>query len=68
MSENKIKVLLNGANGRMGNEVIKASTEFENIKIGKWLQNQKSSFRGYNGRKQLTKEQIDKLNNMNIKW
>lgn len=33
MSENKIKVLLNGANGRMGNEVIKASAEFENIEI-----------------------------------
>ena len=33
MSENKIKLLLNGANGRMGNEVIKASKEFDNIEI-----------------------------------
>ena len=53
---------------KYGNIDMASSTEFENIKIGKWLQNQKSSFRGYKGRKQLTKEQIDKLNNMNIKW
>ena len=33
MIENKIKVLLNGASGRMGKEVIKASEEFDNIEI-----------------------------------
>ena len=33
MNKDKIKVLLNGSNGRMGHEVIKAARDFENIEI-----------------------------------
>lgn len=51
-----------------GNIDIPSSFEYKGVKIGKWLQNQKSSFRGYKGRKKLTNEQIDKLNDLNIKW
>ena len=33
MNKDKIKVLLNGSNGRMGHEVIKAANDFEKIEI-----------------------------------
>ena len=52
----------------VGNIDISSSFEYKGVKIGKWLQNQKSSYRGYKGRKKLTEEQVNKLAELNIKW
>ena len=51
-----------------GDVDIPSSLEYKNIKLGKWLQNQKSSYKGYKGRKKLTEEQIIKLEKLNIKF
>ena len=51
-----------------GNINISTSLEYKGIKIGKWLQNQKSSYRGYKGRKKLSAEKIEMLNELEIKW
>ena len=48
--------------------VLMVMMEYKNIKLGKWLQNQKSSYKGYKGRKKLTEEQIIKLEKLNIKF
>lgn len=51
-----------------GHLEVPADQEFEGIKLGKWLSNQRSSYRGYKGRKPLTADQIEKLNELNFKW
>ena len=51
-----------------GHLEVPAAQEFEGIKLGKWLSNQRSSYRGYKGRKTLTADQIEKLNELNFKW
>lgn len=51
-----------------GNIDIPSFFEYKGVKIGKWLQNQKSSYRGYKGRKKLTSEQIKELELLNINW
>ena len=51
-----------------GHLEVPADQEFEDIKLGKWLSNQRSSFRGYKGRKTLSTDQIEKLNRLKIKW
>ena len=43
-----------------GHLEVPADQEFEDIKLGKWLSNQRSSFRGYKGRKTLSTDQIEK--------
>lgn len=53
---------------QFGNIDIPSNMEFKTLKIGKWLMNQKSSYRGYKGRRQLTNEEISKLEKLGIKW
>ena len=47
-----------------GVDAIKTNTVFENIKIGDWLNNQKSLYR----RGRLKEDRFNKLNDLGIKW
>ena len=51
-----------------GNIDISSSLTIDGVKIGKWLENQKSSYHGYKGRRKLKDIEIKKLNDLNIKW
>ncbi len=50
-----------------GNIDVPQSYEVDGIKLGLWLYNQRSAYRGKGNRK-LTKEQIEKLEKLGIKW
>ncbi len=51
-----------------GHVEMTANQEFEGIKLGKWLSNQRSSYRGYKGKRPLTLEQINRLNLLKMRW
>ena len=47
---------------------VKHTEEFENVKLGSWIVNQRSAYRKQSGRKPLSEEQIEALNKIGMKW